>query len=141
VAWKRDTVVLTGGVCPGRGVLVDGSGKLRSSGVEVGVGGGEIKATFLWTSLVPVVLKLAFVVFRDTRSAESCSLRGYTAVRAAMSGSVFSTGKARGTRRGGVGVGVERGSLENEGGGSSAKGRISGNGLKEAIETGVEVAR
>lgn len=67
VAWKRDTVDLTGAALS---PVVDSvSGRLLNTGA--GVGGGERKATFFWMSLVVPLLMLPFVVLRELRPAES----------------------------------------------------------------------
>jgi hypothetical protein len=125
---------------PGARPFPGASGKVRSR--FAGVGGGEIKATFLWTSLLAVtVLTLPLVVLRVVRGEESCSVR--EEVVRVMGSETMSVGGGRG---GFVREGVVkgRGSAENgkrEEDSKVGRGRIesSGRGLKE--EVGVEVAR
>lgn len=105
-AWKRDTVVFMGGAPGAEGaVTVPGaSGKARSKFAGVGVGGGDMKATFLCTSFDAVVT-LPFVVLRELRPAESCSWRGEVVRSGTVSAGCDGVGV--GEEYGGVGVGVD----------------------------------
>jgi len=70
-AWNLDNVVFMGAL--GTIPLPGASGKARSK--FAGVDEGEIKATFLWGSLLAItVLTLPFVNFREFLSLGSCSV-------------------------------------------------------------------
>ena len=73
------------------------SGKVRSR--LDGVGGGDLNATFFWTSLAVAVTTLPFV-FLELRPAESGSVRG----KLEGAPSVGSVGVGVGEEYGGVGV-------------------------------------
>lgn len=72
VAWKRDTFVLSGAEAGGDstgGV----SGRSRSKMAGPGVGGGEMKATFFWTSVL--VLCVVLVVLEVVPLEATVALR------------------------------------------------------------------
>jgi hypothetical protein len=101
----------------------------------VGVGVGEIKATFFWTSLV-VVLMLPFPVLRELRPAESCSARGdIVRVTTVVSMDSSSATSDRGPLECVTDIGMYSAGESLIGG--SGREESSGRGLKEAIEVGV----
>jgi hypothetical protein len=76
-AWKRDTVVFNGTAVGGVGVvLVGASGNARSKSRGVGVGGGDMNATFFCTSSAALVFEAPFAetepfVLRELRGVDS----------------------------------------------------------------------
>jgi hypothetical protein len=106
----------------------------------VGVGAGEIKATFFWTSLAPVVvLMLPFPVLRELRPAESCSARG-DVVRVTIAVSIDSSSATseRGPLECMTDIGVYSvGDMGESPIGGSGREESSGRGLKEVMEVGV----
>jgi hypothetical protein len=131
-------VVFSGG--PGEGPFAGASGQARSP--FTGESGGEMNATFFCTSLEGVLLlELPLAAFRELRPELSRSFLG-DAVRVAVSVSTVGI-----SIRVCLGVDIDSGNSveEDERRGSSmgGKGRvdISGRGLNEAKELGVEVAR
>lgn len=135
VAWKRETEVLTGRDWSTGGV----SGRSRSKMVGPGVEGGEMKATFFWTS--------GFVLLEVLDATPDADLRG-TGVGASKSGA--------GARAGSFGeVGGDGGPEEAEEGAESRAGgerdeascaakaewTSSGSGLKGGRAAGSGVGR
>ena len=116
-------------------------GKLSRPRLDgVGVGAGEINATFFWTSLTPVVvLMLPFPVLRELRPAESCSARGDT-VRVTIEVSIDSSSATseRGPLECVTDIGVySAGDMGESLIGGSGREESSGRGLKEVMEVGV----
>jgi len=110
----------------------------------VGVGAGEMKATFFWTSLGPlVVLMLPFPVLRELRPAESRSARG-DAVRVTIAVSMDSSSATseRGPLECVTDIGVySAGDMEASPIGGSGREESSGRGLNDVIEVGVPTER
>lgn len=69
-AWKRETFVFEGATVDCGGGEAELTARSRAG---PGVGGGEMKATFLWTSVLVewLVLTLPLLVFRELRPLES----------------------------------------------------------------------
>lgn len=131
-AWKRDTVVLSGIGFAGVGVS-DGDSARFCSGL--GVGGGDMKATFFCTSVWAALPPLLLFVLRELRPAESLSTRDGaddTVISNGGAASWFTSAAGNGTIEP-VGVGLtEDDSVDEEVGsstGGSGRVEISGNGL------------
>jgi hypothetical protein len=146
VAWKRETDVFKGGAeadVPAPGA----SGKARST--LTGVGGGEMKATFFWTSLAAFVVRVPFCALRELRLVDSGSKRGEAAL-VVRSGTIGSIGGGVGEEYGGVGVDVGASGADGspmagkgrvESGEENCEGASSGRGLNDGYEVGVDAAR
>jgi hypothetical protein len=120
----------------------EGWSKPRLDGV--GVGAGEIKATFFCTSLVPlVVLMLPFPVLRELGPAKSGSARGdIVRVTTVVSIDSSSATSERGPLECVTDMGVySAGDMRESLIGGSGREESSGRGLKEVIEVGVPTER
>ena len=134
ISGERTTVLLLVADASSRG----GLSRPRLDGV--GVGAGEMKATFFWTSLAPVdVFMLPFPVLRELRPAESCSTRGdIVRVTTAVSMDSSSATSERGPLECVTDIGVySAGDTRESLIGGSGREESSGRGLKEVIEVGV----